>query len=322
METSKLWPVLNYQKSKDTYDTIHRWFQIVGKIKLVKMPWINHSWHVTFYVTPRGLSTSVMHDPERSFSLEFDFVDHCLVMNRSDGEPVRIPLRSESGSSFYERLFRVLDDTGVECSIYGRPNEMMDEIPFTEDKFVRPYDPDAAHDFWLVLVQADRLMKEFRSGFEGKVSPVHFFWGSMDLAVTRFSGRRAPEHPGGFPHLPDLVTREAYSHEVSSCGFWPGNEMYPEAAFYCYAYPMPKGFERVKVEPFNAIFNEKLKEYLLPYEAVRKSAAPDEVVMRFFQSTYDAAADLGKWDRKLVEECSYLKQIHHLQKPSLNQVRH
>ena len=314
MNTQQLWPELNYQKNKETYDTLHLWFQVVGKIKLTKMAWVNHSWHVALYVSERGFTTAVMHEGPRAFTLEFDLVDHFLNFKRSDGDSLRIPLRTGSVAAFYEQCLKVLSDAGIECTINDRPNEVIRAIPFSEDRETRRYDPAVAHDLWIAFLQADRLMKDFRSDFEGKASPVHFFWGSMDLAVTRFSGRRAPEHPGGFPNLPDLVTREAYSHEVSSCGFWPGNEMYPEAAFYSYAYPMPKGFETARVRPGDSFFHQTMKEYLLPYERVRQSLSPDAMVEEFFQSTYAAAANLGHWDRKALEACPYLEEIHHLRR--------
>jgi hypothetical protein len=310
-----IWPPLRYEDWKETYQTLHRWTQIVGKIRLSKTPWLNHSWHATLYVTERGLTTSVIHDtqaPGRSFSIQFDFISHVLRIDRSDGGPTVLPLVSESVASFNSRLTGALRDSGIETAIAGKPNELPDALPFSEDQIHCTYVPASANCFWRVLLQSDRVMKLFRSFFEGKASPVHFFWGSFDLAVTRFSGRRAPEHPGGVPHLPDLVTREAYSHEVSSCGFWPGNEQFPGAAFYSYAYPMPEGFESAQSSVAgNAYFHGILREFILPYESVVASPNPDELILGFFQSTYEAAANLGHWDRASLEETLYLKILRY-----------
>jgi hypothetical protein len=269
---------------------------------------VNHTWHSTLYVSEKGLTTSVIHDHEASFALEFDFVAHVLRLTRSDGAFAELPLLSEPVATFHKKCLGALSDLGIQCKFLGRPNELADTLPFAEDQIHNTYDPEYAQRFWHVLLQTDRVMKEFRSHFVGKVSPIHFFWGSFDLAVTRFSGRRAPEHPGGVPHLPDLVTRDAYSHEVSSCGFWPGNDRFPTAAFYSYAYPMPPGFERTQM-PEGAYYNEQLREFILPYDAVRSSGAPDRLLLEFFQRTYEAAANLGGWDRRTLEESSYLKAL-------------
>lgn len=303
------WPTLDYSHWKDTLETLQRWVQIVGKIKLSKTPWVNHSWHATLYVTERGLTTSTIHDQEFSFSIEFDFIEHALAIRASNGSQIQLPLISESVSHFYSQCKSSLKRMGASFHIASQPNELFDTLSLKHDEIHQTYDPDAAHRFWQVLLRCDRLMKNFRSRFTGKVSPVHFFWGSFDLAVTRFSGRVAPEHPGGVPHLPDLVTREAYSHEVSSCGFWPGNALYPHAAFYSYSYPKPASFENATVPP-EAFYHSGLKEFLLPYDLVRKAHLSDNLVLDFFERTYQAAADLGNWDRNSLEESKYLKILH------------
>jgi hypothetical protein len=310
------WPALEYGDWKDTCQTLHRWTQVVGKIRLSKSPWLNHSWHSTLYVTERGLTTSIIHDRESSFAIDFDFISHVLRMSRNDGRQVTVPLQSQSVAAFFHSCLSGLDELDVNAVINDRPNELPDATPFGEDHAHSSYDAEYANRFWMVLLQCDRLMKEFRSRFSGKASPVHFFWGSFDLAVTRFSGRSAPEHPGGVPHLPDLVTRDAYSDEVSSCGFWPGNDQYPTAAFYSYAYPQPGGYERRPVPP-GAFYDEKLREFVLPYRGVRTADSPDRLVLDFFQRTYEAAADLGKWDRPALEGSRYLKALQSQTAPRL-----
>jgi hypothetical protein len=304
MNTSVL-PQLDYDVWKKTYETLHRWTQIVGKVRLCKEPWINHSWHSTLYVTSRGLGTSAVADGSRNFSIELDFLDHKIHFQTSDGKSRSLPLLNESVALFYERFMSVLGDLDIKVNFDPRPNEIADDIPFSKDLTHCTYDRDQAHTAWQVFVQANNMFQEFRSFFVGKCSPVHFFWGGFDLAVTRFSGRVAPEHPGGIPHLSDRVTREAYSHEVFSCGFWPGNDMYPQAAFYSYAYPEPPGFKAAAV-PKGAAYHEQFREFFLPYEVVRKSKDPKGLVMQFLQSTYDAAADLGHWDRQSLEVSPYL----------------
>jgi hypothetical protein len=305
----EIWPKLPYEAWSETRETLHRWFQIVGKIRLSKSRWINHAWHSTLYVTSRGLTSSVIHDIDLSFSIDFDFIEHSLIIQCSNGGLTAVPLLEEPVASFHDRCFQALAGLGISAEIHERPNEVFDAIPFPNDRIHHTYQPDQAHRYWRMLLQGDRLMKRFRSDFVGKVSPVHFFWGSNDLAVTRFSGRRAPEHPGGIPNLPDLITKEAYSHEVSSCGFWPGSDQYPYPAFYSYAYPTPATFNEAKSLPKSAFFHDKLREFILPYEEVRLSKNPDHDVLSFFQSTYEAAADLGKWDRAALEESPFLKQL-------------
>jgi hypothetical protein len=278
------------------------WTQIVGKIRLVLSPWTNHSWHVTLYVTSRGLTTSPIPYGSYTFEILFDFIDHQLLIDKSDGARRTIPLKPQSVAEFYRTVMKTLSDLELPVTINTTPNEIENPIPFDQDEEHRSYDREYANRFWRVLVQSDRLFKEFRSRFCGKCSPVHFFWGSFDLAVTRFSGRPAPRHPGGVPHLPDEITREAYSQEVSSLGFWPGNAAAPTPLFYSYAYPEPPGFAQAKIRPDAAFYEAKLREFILPYDAVRSAEKPDEVLLEFAQSAYDAASKLGKWDRDALEE--------------------
>jgi uncharacterized protein DUF5996 len=296
------WPALPFAAWKDTCATLHMWMQIIGKIRLALAPWTNHSWHVTLYVTARGLTTSPIPYGHRVFEIRFDFVDHTLRILTADGKLEPIALEPRSVADFYRIVMAKMKDLGLRVNINTMPNEIADGIPFEQDEAHRAYDRDAAQRFWRALVQADRVFKEFRSRFAGKCSPVHFFWGSFDLAVTRFSGRPAPPHPGGIPHLPDAVTREAYSQEVSSLGFWPGNEAMPEAIFYSYAYPEPPGFSTAKVAPAAGGYNAQFKEFVLPYEAVRTASDPDAALLQFAQSAYDAVASLAKWDREALTE--------------------
>ena len=289
------WPSLSYAAWKDTYATLLLWTQIVGKIRLVQTPWVNHSWHVVYYVTARGLSTSPIRHGERVFQIDFDFVDHQLVILTGEGERRTLRLEPRTVADFYQALMTQLAGLDLRVAINTTPNEQEEAIPIENERKHRSYDPDAVRRFFAALLQADRLLKQFRAGFNGKCSPVHFFWGGFDLAVTRFSGRPAPEHPGGVPHLPDRVAREAYSHEVSSCGFWPGNELLPEAAFYAYAYPEPGGFRDAAIAP-PGYYHAELREFILPYDIVREAPSPDGVVLDFLQRTYEAAAVLGRWD--------------------------
>jgi hypothetical protein len=295
------WPPLPLEGWRDTYAALHLWTQIVGKIRLAQSPWMNHGWQVTLYVTARGLGTSPIPHGSRTFELDFDFLESALFVRASDGGIGRVALEGQSVASFYRRLMAEMQRLGLPVKINKRPNEVADPVPFDEDERPRSYDADAARRFWRVLVQADRVFRIFRGRFLGKASPVHFFWGAPDLAVTRFSGRLAPPHPGGIPNLPDTVTRDAYSHEVSSCGFWPGGGPVAYPAFYSYAYPEPAGFATVAVRPAAAFYSGDLKEFLLPYDAVRESKAPDDTLLEFLQSTYEAAADRAGWDRKALE---------------------
>ena len=311
-ETSNAWPVLPFTEWQDTATTLHMWTQIVGKIRLTLSPWTNHSWHVTLYVTSRGLTTSPIPHGFQIFEIRFDFIDHELRILKSDGATRTLKLQSQSVARFYEIVMRSLSDLELPVKINLLPNEIENPIPFDKDEEHRSYDPEYANRFWRVLVQSDRVFKEFRARFCGKCSPVHFFWGSFDLAVTRFSGRPAPPHPGGIPNLPDAITREAYSQEVSSLGFWPGNVAAPTPIFYSYAYPEPPGFGETKVQPATAFYQAKLREFMLPYEEVRTAEKPDEVLLAFAQSTYDAASSLGKWDRDVLKE---IKPSLHLTHP-------
>ena len=298
----QIWPSLDYAAWRETCATLQLWTQIVGKIRLALGPWINHSWGVTLYVTSRGLTTSLIPYGTRAFEIEFDFIRHQLCITTSEGAERAIKLQPESVASFYREVMSKLRELAIEVHIGMKPNETLEAIPFDRDEKHAAYDPEYANRFWRVLLQADRVFKEFRSRFCGKCSPVHFFWGSFDLAVTRFSGRPAPPHPGGIPHLPDAITREAYSQEVSSLGFWPGNDQIPTALFYSYAYPSPDGFAQAKVKPAAASFHPQLGEFVLPYDDVRGAESPDDAVLEFAQTTYDAAATLAKWDRAAFEE--------------------
>jgi len=295
------WPSLPLNEWKDTAATLHMWTQIIGKIRLSQTPWINHSWHVTLYVTSRGLTTSPIPYGLKTFQIDFDFIDHKLVIETSDGNVRLLDLRPRTVADFYSQVMSSLKSLGIDVAIHTTPNEIPDPIPFEEDHKNASYDADYANRFWRVLVQTDRIFKEFRARFIGKCSPVHFFWGSFDLAVTRFSGRTAPPHPGGVPHMPDVVAREAYSHEVSSCGFWPGGGAIDYPAYYAYAYPTPEGFKDYKIKPKGAFYSNDLGEFLLPYDEVRASDDPDAALLGFLQSTYEAAADLAKWDRAALE---------------------
>ncbi|PYQ49290.1 MAG: hypothetical protein DMF78_18695 [Acidobacteria bacterium] len=295
------WPSLPLEAWSDTAATLHMWFQIVGKVRLVQSPWTNHSWHVTLYVGPRGLTTSPIPYGSRSFEITFDFISHQLVIETSDGGAARVPLEPQSVAAFYRRLMDEMGRLGLRVAIRKKPNEVADAIPFDRDEVHKAYDREYANRFWRILVQADRVLKRFRARFIGKCSPVHFFWGGADLAVTRFSGRTAPTHPGGIPNLPDWVTREAYSHEVSSCGFWAGGGAIPYPAFYAYAYPEPSGFAAAAVKPKGAFYSTDLREFILPFEVVRQADSPDDALQALAQTTYEAAALLAKWDRPALE---------------------
>jgi len=299
--TFESWPALPYAAWRDTCETLQLWTQIVGKVRLARTPWLNHSWHVTLYVTARGLTTSPIPDHARSFQIDFDFIDHVLIVATSDGGRREVPLRPQSVADFYAAVMAALAALGIDVTISMMPNEIPNAVRFDQDRQHASYDADAAQRFWRVLVDADRVFKRFRTAFLGKSSPVHFFWGSFDLAVTRFSGRRAPLHPGGVPNLSNEVAREAYSHEVSSAGFWPGGGAIDYPAFYSYAYPSPDGFAAARVRPDEAFFSSDLGEFILPYDAVRSAPQPDAALLAFLQSTYEAAADLANWDRAALE---------------------
>lgn len=294
------WPELLYPAWRETAATLQLWTQIVGKVRLALTPWLNHGWHVPLYVSARGLATSPIPAGSEIFEIEFDFIDHRLAARTSRGEERSLALAPQTVAEFHGRVLDLLHGLGIAVTINEMPNEVAEPIRFSQDRTHAAYDADAAHRFWRALVQVDRVFKRFRTGFLGKASPVHFFWGSFDLAVTRFSGRKAPPHPGGVPGLPDTVTREAYSHEVSSAGFWPGNEAFPQAAFYSYAYPEPPGFRDRAVTP-GAAFDAVLGEFILPYDTVRAAADPEALLLDFLQATYDAAAECGGWDRAALD---------------------
>lgn len=299
--THDRWPHLNFHDYKDTLATFHLWTQIVGKIRLRKTPWLNHSWHACLYVSPTGLSTGSIPFKKGIFQIDFDLIDHQLKVSSSDGQHKTLPLYPQTVASFYEELFEKLEEMDIEVSIHGAPNEIEPAIPFKEDVEHRAYDRKKIHDLWQAMVSIHKVFTQFRAGFRGKSSPVHLFWGAFDLAVTRFSGRPAPLHPGGAPNIPLRVMQEAYSHEVSSAGFWPGSEAYPHPAFYAYCYPTPDTFKLQPVEPKEAFYSEELGEFLLSYENVRQSPKPEEMLMQFLQTTYEAAAHTANWDLEALE---------------------
>jgi hypothetical protein len=301
LPTDSAWPELPYVAWQDTAATLQLWTQIVGKIRLALTPWLNHSWHVTLYVTARGLTTGPMPAGGRTLQIDFDFIDHVLWLRTSDGHFRQLMLKPTPVAEFYADVVIALKELGIAVKISTMPCEIADCIAFDRDTKHAAYDADYANRFWRVLTRSHDVMARFRTGFLGKSSPVHFFWGSFDLAVTRFSGRPAPLHPGGVPHLPDSVAREAYSHEVSSAGFWPGGGAIDYPAFYSYAYPAPQGFSEATVTPGAAFFSPELGEFIFPYNAMRLARDPDAALMEFLQSSYAAAADLAKWDRKALE---------------------
>lgn len=298
------WPSLPLAAWKDTCATLHMWTQIVGKVRLALTPKMNQWWNVPLYVSSRGLTTSPIPYGERIFEIEFDFVEHKLRLQLNDGVSRELPLKPCSVADFYRDFMAMLASVGLEVHIWKMPVEIPDPIPFDQDHVHASYDREYAHRFWRILVSADEVLKEFRSWFIGKSSPVHFFWGSFDLAVTRFSGRRAPERPGADP-----ITQEAYSHEVISAGFWPGSGEVTDAAFYAYAAPEPPGFAQQRVRPQAAFYHTNLKEFLLMYDAVRTSASPSTMLLEFLQSTYEAGANLGKWDRGALERSTEESQV-------------
>jgi uncharacterized protein DUF5996 len=299
-EDGSQWPPLPYDEWRDTCTTLHLWTQVVGKIRLAKAPMINHWWQVPLYVTRRGLTTSPIPHDRCSFQIEFDFVDHRLRIDASDGRVESVRLVPQPVADFYGEVMSKLRALGLDVRIWTMPVEIPDPIRFEQDREHAVYSSEHAHRFWRVLVEVDRVLTIFGARFLGKVSPVHFFWGACDMAVTRFSGRRAPPHPGALG-LALSVAREAYSHEVSSCGFWPGNGGFGRAAFYSYAYPEPPSFSDAPVRPSATFYNRDLHEFILPYEEARQAADPDRAVLEFLQSTYEAAAELGKSDRTALE---------------------
>jgi hypothetical protein len=297
----KEWPDLQYDKLKDTITTVQLWTQIVGKIRLAKMPWLNHSWHVTFTVSPQGLTTGGIDYDNGIFELTFDFINHHLLITTSEGGNETVSLYPRTVASFYKEVFDKLRALNIEVKIYAKPNEIDPAIPFEEDEIHQSYDKEQINLFWKALLKIEPVFNKFRAGFSGKCSPVHFFWGGFDLAVTRFSGREAPRHPGGAPNIPLKVMQESYSHEVSSAGFWPGNEAFPHPAFYSYAYPTPADFGTQQVQPNEAFYSKEMGEFFLLYDDVREAVFPEKMLMEFLQSTYDAAADTGNWDKRALE---------------------
>ena len=293
------WPVLNYNDLKETLQCVHLWTQIVGKIRLKQMPWLNHSWHVTLYVSARGLTTGSVPFARGIFQIDLDFVGHEIVIRSSNGGEESVGLYSRSVSDLYEEMFKKLHRMGIDVHIATKPNEVAPAIPFPKDVIIRQYDPVQIKLFWQALVNIEVVFTRFRSAFTGKVSPVQFFWGSFDLAVTRFSGREAPKHPGGVPNIPDLIMQEAYSHEVSSCGFWPGNDEFPKPAFYSYCYPTPAEYGLQPAEPREAFYSLEKGEFFLPYEVVQRAVDPQGVLLQFLHSTYKAATISGHWDNSL-----------------------
>lgn len=300
-DASGAWPALPYAGLRPTAETLQLWTQVAGKICVARRPWVNHAWHATLRVSARGLVTPLIPNGATAIQLEFDFIGQQLAVRATDGRERRVPLAAGTIAEFYAAVMEALAGVGAETRIVARPNELADATPFPDDHAPRAYDPEMARAFWLALVQVARVFGRFRSRFLGKTSPIHFFWGAADLALTRFSGRRAPLHPGGVPNLPDAVTREAYSHEVSSAGFWPGDARCEAPSFYSYAYPSPPGFAEARVSPAAARFDAQLGEFILPYDAVRGADDPDETLLAFLQTTYEAAAELAHWDRAALE---------------------
>lgn len=298
--TVSSWPALPLLEWKETYDTLHMWTQVVGKIRLALTPRANHWWNTALYVSPRGLTTSTMYHNGRLLQIDFDFVDHKLLIETTDVPPKAIDLRSRTVADFYQETMAALNSLEMPVKIWTTPVEVENRIPFEKDQKHASYDPEYVGRFWRILTQANRVFTDFRCGFNGKVSPVHFFWGAFDLAVTRFSGRAAPSHPGA-PNVARFVAVEAYSREVSSCGFWPGGGPVDQPVFYAYSYPEPEGFTEYSIQPAEAFYHNEMGEYLLPYDVVRTAKSPDVVLSSFLQSTYEAAATCGKWDRRLLE---------------------
>lgn len=294
------WPVLSYKEGKATYDTLHMFTQIVGKIKLATLPWVNHSWHVTLHITPTGLTTHNMPYKNENFQIDFDFIEHQLKIKTDKNEFRSFDLRGISVADFYQKIFEKLDELGIEIKIKPVPVELANPIPFKEDTVHATYEDGQVTAFHIALLRIQEVFMEFRSGFKGKCSPIHFFWGGFDLALSFFSGRRAPKHPGGVPGMPDWVAEEAYCREVSSAGFWTGNEMLPEPAFYCYLYPEPEGYKTAKVLPKGAYYHTALGEFILPYSIVQQSKNPGEKLLDFLHSTYNIGADLAHWDKDIL----------------------
>jgi hypothetical protein len=308
MGESSQWPDLPFAAWSETCDTLQLWMQIAGKVRLALTPLINHWWNVTYRVTARGLALRATPFHGGVFDIVFDFVEHRLVIAASDGRAESIALKPMAVADFYAAFMERLKRLGIDVRIWTMPSEVENAVPFDQDRSHAQYDAASAHKFWLALVQADRAMNAFRARFIGKVSPVHFFWGSFDLAVTRFSGRTAPPPKGVTPNVANWVMAEAYSHEVSSCGFWPGNGGYGRAAFYVYAYPEPAGYGDTRLRAAEAFYDKNVGQFILPYDALRQARDPDALLLGFLQETYDAAADLAKWDRKALERAGQSPQ--------------
>jgi len=295
------WPALSYEKGKPTFDTLHMFTQIVGKIKLAILPWVNHSWHITLHITPTGLTTQNMPYKNENFKIDFDFIEHRIKIKTDKGALGSFDMHGISVAGFYKQIFEKLDELGINITIKPVPVELTNPIPFKEDTIHATYNDEQVTAFHIALLRIQDVFMEFRSGFKGKCSPIHFFWGGFDLALSFFSGRRAPRHPGGVPGMPDWVAAEAYCREVSSAGFWTGNEMLPEPAFYGYLYPEPVGYKTAKIQPAGAKYNTTLGEFILPYSEVQKAKNPRKLLLEFLNSTYHAGADLAKWDREILE---------------------
>lgn len=300
-QTPSNWPELNYHELKRTIATVQLWTQIVGKIRLSKTPWTNHSWHVALYVSAKGLTTGTIPYKDGVFQIEFDFIYHKLLITSSWNENASFDLCPQTVATFYHELLQKLELISIRVSIYAAPNEVEPAIPFEEDKTHHAYNKEQMNRLWLAMVQTEKVFFSFRTGFIGKCSPVHFFWGGFDLAVTRFSGRKAPLYQSAQPNMPQKVMQEAYSHEVSSCGFWPGSKSFPQPAFYAYCYPTPAAFGQQKVAPDEAFYSKEMGEFILPYQVVRASTEPEAMLMRFLNTTYKAAANTGNWDREALE---------------------
>lgn len=292
------WPELSYKEGKATYDTLHMFTQIVGKVKLALLPWVNHSWHVTLHITPFGLTTLGIPYKNQQFQIDFNFITNQLEVSTSIGEIKHFSLKGITVADFYKNLFNIFEELEIEVKIKPVPVEIVDPIPFKDDTVHSTYDVVHVKAFHQALIQIQNVLQQFRAEFKGKCSPIHFFWGSFDLAYSRFSGRKAPKHPGGIPNLPNRVAEEAYSHEVSSCGFWTGSEAVPEAAFYAYIYPEPAGYKDSPVEPAEAYYDNNLREFILPYAAVQKSPDPEKALLAFFHSTFNTCSNLANWDRE------------------------
>jgi hypothetical protein len=299
---STQWPVLSYEKGKATFDTLHMWTQIAGKIKLAVMPWVNHSWHLTLHITSEGLSTQPIPFKDRNFQIDFDFIQHQLKIKTGGGDERHFDLHGHSVATFYKKIFEQLRELDIDINIKPEPVEVENPIPFEQDTIHASYDEEQVKAFHKALLLVQSVFTSFRSRFKGKASPIHFFWGSFDLALSFFSGRRAPKHPGGVPGLPDWVAEEAYCREVSSCGFWTGSDALPEPAFYCYLYPEPEGYKTAKIHPAEGYYHATLGEFILPYSVVQQADKPGETLLSFLNSTYENGANLANWDRQILED--------------------